>query len=452
MKCKYLPHYADLLRIGVPIMLGQMGTIVMGFADTLMIGNYGTQELAAVGFVNNIICLLFVTGLGFSYGLTPVVGALMGEGKADRVAGKLRSSLMVNATVGVLLMLAAGLFMAGLPCMGLPAELLPLMRPYFLTLMASILPQMLFNAYKQFSDGIEDTTVPMIVMLLANVLNIFGNWVLIFGHLGFPALGLTGAGIATLLSRVFQWLLMACIFHLSHRYDPHRQDFRRAASCVSDRRELYRLGWPLALQIGMETASFSLSALYVGWLGAKSLAAHQVMLTLGQLFFMLYYGMSAAVTVRVSHYRGAGNPDQMRRVAHAGLHINWLLAVLLSVPTLLLRDKVGLLFTHDREVVQLVSDVVLVMLAYQLGDALQCTYSGALRGMANVRPMVWIAFVAYFVISLPLGYLFGHVCGWGLVGIWLAFPFGLTTAGVLYYRESIAPTASPTKSIMNPEL
>lgn len=434
MKGKYLPHYADLLRIGVPIMLGQMGTIAMNFADTVMIGNYGTAELAAAGFAGNILGLLFITGLGFSYGLTPLVGALLGEGRTDGIAAKLRSSLVANSAVGVLLMLVAGVLIAALPWLGLPDEVVPLARPYLFVLMVSILPQMAFNAFKQFSDGIEDTATPMWVMLAANVLNVFGNWVLIYGHFGLPAMGLMGAGIATLLSRLFQWMLIAMIFHLSHHYDPYRRDFWRARFLLSDLRELFRLGCPLAMQIGMETASFSLSAIYVGWLGATALAAHQVMMTVSQLFFMLYYGMSAAVTVRVSYYRGAGEPLLMRRVAHAGLHLNWLLALVLSVPMFLLRDRVGLLFTDDAEVVQLVATVVLALLAYQVGDALQCTYSGVLRGMAVVRPMVWIAFLAYFVISLPLGYVFGIACHWGLVGIWLAFPFGLTTAGVLYLR------------------
>ena len=416
-------------------MMGQMSTIMMGFADTLMVGRYGTGELAAAGFVNNVLGLLVIGGMGFSYGLTPVVGALLGEGRVDAIAGKLKNGLYACAAVGLLLMLLAGMLLMALPWLGQPQELLPLMRPYLFVLLLSLLPQMLFNAYKQMSDGIQDTATPMWIMLAANLLNVVGNWALIFGHLGLPELGLLGAGIATLLSRVTQLVLMAGVFHFTRHYDLYRRNFRKALPGWTDQRELHRMGWPVALQLGMEAASFSLSAVYVGWLGANALAAHQIMIVVGQLFFMLYYGMSAAVAVRVSYYRGAGEQEQTRRVAAAGLHLCWLIAVVLSVPLLMLRDRVGLLFTDSGEVAGMVSLLILPFLFYQVGDALQCTYANALRGLARVKAMVWIAFVAYIVISLPLGYFLGFRCGLGLTGIWMAFPFGLTTAGLLYYRE-----------------
>ena len=430
-------HYTDLLRIGVPIMLGQMSTIVMGLADTLMVGHYGTKELAAAGFVNNTLSLLLVGGMGFSYGLTPVVGALLGEGRVHAIAGKLRNGLFACSAVGLLLMLLAGLLYAGLPWLGQPEELLLLMRPYLLILLLSLLPQMAFNAYKQFSDGVQDTAMPMWIMLVSNVFNVIGNWLLIFGHCGLPEMGLLGAGVATLLSRLLQLILMAGTFHLTKRYDQYRRDYPQSRINRADQRELHRLGWPVALQLGMEAASFSLSALYVGWLGANALAAHQVVITISQFFFMLYYGLSAAVAVRVSYYRGAGEMEQTRKVAASGLHLCWLIALCQGIPLFLLRNKVGFLFTPSDDVAALVALIIIPFLIFQVGDALQSTYANALRGLARVKAMVWIAFVAYILISLPLGYIFGFVCDWGIVGVWMAFPFGLTTAGLLYYREFV---------------
>ena len=416
-------------------MMGQMSTIVMGLADTLMVGHYGTNELAAAGFVNNILALLVIGGMGFSYVLTPVVGALLGEGRTQAIAGKLKNGLFACSGVGLLMMLLAGLLSVALPWLGLPQELLPLVWPYLLMLLLSMLPMMAFNAYKQFSDGIQDTSMPMWIMLIANILNIFGNWVLIFGHCGLPELGLFGAGLATLLSRILQLVLMAGMFHLTGHYRLYREDFHQTKVTKADQRELHRMGWPVALQLGMEAASFSFSAIYVGWLGATALAAHQIVITISQLFFMLYYGMSAAVAVQVSYYRGAGDLEQTRKVAAAGLHLCWLIALIEGIPLFLFRDKVGMLFTNSSEVARLVAAIAIPFLLFQVGDALQSTYANALRGMARVKAMVWIAFVAYIVISLPLGYLFGFVCSWGLVGIWMAFPFGLTTAGLLYYKE-----------------
>jgi len=430
-------HYTDLLRIGVPIMLGQLSTIMMGLADTLMVGHYGTKELAAAGFVNNTLSLLLVAGMGFSYGLTPVVGALFGEGRLHDIAGKLRNGLFACSVVGLLLTLLAGLILAGLPWLGQPEELLPLMRPYLLILLLSLLPQMLFNAYKQFSDGVQDTSMPMWIMVASNVFNLIGNWLLIFGHCGLPEMGLLGAGIATLLSRLLQLALMAGAFHFTKRYDIYREDFPKSMLIKADQRELHRLGWPVALQMGMEAASFSISATYAGWLGTNELAAHQVVITISHFFFMLYYGLSAAVAVRVSYYRGAGELEQTRKVAASGVHLCWFIALLQGIPLFLLRHKVGFLFTPSTEVAAFVALIIIPFLIFQFGDALQSTYANALRGMARVKAMVWIAFVAYILISLPLGYIFGFVCGWGLLGIWLAFPFGLTTAGLLYYREFV---------------
>ena len=182
----YSIHYPYLLRTGIPIMVGQLGTIVMGFADTIMVGWYGTEELAAAGFVNNILALAFIAAMGFSYGLTPIVSSLHGEGKNHLIAKKLKNSLLANNILSLLFMACLALLYLNLHRIGLPEELLPLMRPYFAVITVSILPQMAFNAFKQFSDGIQDTRMPMWIMLISNVLNIILNWLLIFGKFGFP--------------------------------------------------------------------------------------------------------------------------------------------------------------------------------------------------------------------------------------------------------------------------
>lgn len=435
MKGRYAKYYPRLLKIGIPIMVGQLGTIAMSFADTLMIGWHDTRELSAAGFINNIMALFIVAGLGFSYGLTPIVSALVGEGHAERIAGKLRNSLWANMIVALGIMAATSVLWAVLPWIGMPDELIPLMRPYLALLILSILPQMLFNGMKQFSDGIQDTSTPMWVMLASNVLNVVGNGVLIFGWLGAPEMGLMGAAVATLASRCFLWGAMWFIFHHTRHYEEHRCLYARTYINKEDQRELHRLGWPVALQLGMETASFSLSALYVGWLGATMLAAHQVMVTVSQLFFMLYYGMAAAVAVEVGYLRGTGEMEKARHAAMAGLQLNLMMGAALTIPTLLLRHRIGMWFSGDEEVAAQVAVITIPLILYQIGDAMQCTYANALRGMADVRPMILYAFIAYFIVSLPLGYLFGFTLGWGLFGIWMAFPFGLTTAGILYMRR-----------------
>lgn len=413
-------------------MIGQLGTIIMGFADTIMIGRYGTDELAAAGFVNNIIGMVLIAGIGFSYGLTPVVGALFGQGKLQLIGGKLKNSLTANALMATLMItLMAALYLC-MDLVGLPQHLVPLMRPYLLVLTISLFPQMMFNAFKQFFDGIQDTRLSMWVLLGGNIMNIIGNWFLIYGIGPCPEMGLLGAGVATLFSRVFMWALMVFIFRRAKRYSDYRGHYDQSTVKHSHLLELTRLGLPVMLQMGMESASFSLSAFYVGWLGGIALAAHQIVITISQLCFMLFYGMAAAVAIAVSYFRGKGRIQESRNVAFAGLHLTWVMGSLLALPIFLFRHQVGIWFTNDAEVISMVGAVIVPLCIYQYSDAMQCIFANALRGMADVKPMVWIAFIAYFLVSLPLGYLFSFPCQWGLLGVWWAFPFGLTTAGVLY--------------------
>lgn len=428
-------HCMPLLRLGIPIIVGQLGTIVMGFADTLMIGRHSTQELAAAGFVNNIVALVLIAAMGFSYGLTPVVGALLGEGRTELIAQKLRNGLVANVLLALLLMLMMGVLHMEMHHLGLPSELLPVMRPYLMLLTLSIMPQMIFNAMKQFSDGIQDTRTPMWILLGSNAMNVAGNWLLIYGHCGLPEMGLTGAGMATLVSRLAMPVAFMMVFLCAKHFKSYRNDIQRACINGEDLILLCRMGIPVMLQLGMESASFALSAFYAGWLGASELAAHHIMNTVGQLCFMLYYGMAAAVAVRVSYFRGAGDIAETRRVALAGLWLTWGMGLVTALPVLVMRHQVGFFFTDASQVATLVAAMIPVFFIYQVGDALQSIYANALRGMADVKPMIWIAFVAYFVVSLPLGYLFGFICKWGIVGVWMAFPFGLTTAGLLYWRR-----------------
>ena len=426
-------HYKSLFKLGIPIVIGQLGMIVLGFADTLMIGHHGTEDLAAASFVNNMFNLAIIFATGFSYGLTPIVGSLFGNNQKTAVGRTLKNALWANGFVGALLILAMGILYFNLHRLGQPEELLPLIRPYYLTLLASLVFVMLFNAFKQFADGITDTQTPMWLLIGGNALNILGNWILIYGNFGFPELGLLGAGIATSISRILMLVAFVVLFFVTKRFRSYKEGFLQGRLNKSDFLQLNKLGWPVGLQMGMETASFSLATIMVGWLGATALAAHQVMLTIGQLGYMIYYGMAAAVAVRVSNFHGQNDTIGIRHSANAGFHLILAMAVCLSVPLFLLRNEIGGWFTDNDEVTLMVASLILPFIIYQFGDGMQCNYSNALRGIADVKPAMYIAFIAYFLISLPAGYLFGFIFDWGLTGIWLSFPFGLTSAGLMFW-------------------
>lgn len=426
-------HYRSLLSLGLPIMVGQLGMIILGFADTMMVGHHSTTELGAASFVNNIINLVIITATGFSYGLTPIVGGFFGREELPQAGKALRCALLANLMAGTVMMAALTILYFNVGNIGQPEELLPYIRPYFLVLLASLPFVMLFNAFKQFTDSITETRTSMWILLSGNFLNIIGNYVLIYGKAGMPEMGVVGAGVSTLLSRIVMVALFLVVFLSRKKMRPYRDGFLRLGWSRPMLRRLVSLGTPIALQMGMETASFSLSIIMVGWLGTIALASHQVMITISQFTFMVYYGLGAAVAVRTSYFNGQNDREKVRHTVVAGLQLMVTLELLLSGIIFLLRNHIGGWFTDSAEVSSTVVTLLLPFFIYQFGDGLQITYANALRGIADVKPLVVIAFIAFFVISLPVGYFCGFVLGFGLVGVWMAFPFGLTSAGVMMW-------------------
>lgn len=419
--------------MGLPIIIGQIGIILVSFADTIMVGQHGTDDLGAASFVNNMFNLAIIFATGFSYGLTPIVGKLFGSDKRREIGGTLKNALLANGAIALLLIAVMGVLYLNIGNLGQPEELLGLMRPYYLVLLITMPFITLFNAFKQFADGITDTKTSMWILLTGNVLNIVGNYILIFGKCGLPELGLLGAGISTLFSRMAMLAIFIYIFFRSKRYAQYAKGFMHGKVTGREQKELFGIGMPVALQMGMETASFSLATIMVGWLGTNALAAHQIMCTVGQLGFMMYYGMAAAVAVKVSNYNGTGDYPNIRRSADSGFHLILVMAVVASALIYLLRHSIGGIFTDSNDVSLLVAQLTVPFILYQFGDGLQCNFSNALRGIADVKPVILYAFIAYFVISLPAGYIFGFIFDWGLPGVWMSFPFGLTSAGVMFY-------------------
>ena len=421
--------------MGLPIVIGQLGVIFVSFADTFMVGHHGKGDLAAAGFVNNVFNLVIIFATGFSYGLTPIIGKLFGCNEKRKAGGVLRNALFANSVMSAILMVIMWLLYLNIDRLGQPVELLGLMRPYHLTLLISIPFILLFNAFRQFADGITDTKTSMWILLAGNMLNVVGNYLLIFGKCGLPELGLLGAGVSTLLSRMAMLAIFLVIFFKKKRFREYTLGFWHIKVTRLNQKKLFRIGLPVAFQMGMEAASFSLAAVMIGWLGTTALAAHQIMCTVSQLGFMIYYGMAAAVAVKVSNYNGAGDIANIRRSANAGFHIIAVMAVFTSIVVYLTRDHIGHLFTDDSDVALNVAALVTPFIVFQFGDGLQSNFSNALRGIADVKPVMLYAFIAYFVISLPVGYLFGFVFDWGLQGVWMSFPFGLTSAGVMFYMR-----------------
>ena len=432
---KYREDYSATIKIGVPIVLGQLGIVVVGLVDNIMVGHFSTSDLAAASFVNSVFNIPILFGMGFSYGLTPLVGQFFGRGDKFRVGGLLRNSLLANFMIGLFLSVVMGIMYLNVHRMGQPEELLPLVRPYFLLQLTSLVFVMMFNSFKQFADGITDTKTSMWIMLSANLLNIIGNSLLIYGVWGLPALGLAGAGISTLTSRIFMFVAFAILFFRKQSYRRYLVGYHRTTYNTGDLKVLNRMGMMVGLQMGMETALFSISGIMIGWLGTVPLAAHQVVASISTLGFMVYYGVGSAVSIRVSNFFGRGDIAGVRRATLAGTHLLGLLAISVSVFFLLVREHIGWLYTSSEDVVNLVAVLMVILVFYQFGDSLQIIFANALRGVADVTSMAVISFIGYFVIALPVSYICGFVLDWGIEGIWVGYPVGLTlTGGMMCWR------------------
>lgn len=424
--------YTSILLLGLPILIGQLGNIFVGFADTNMVGKYSTEALASASFVNNLFNVSIFACVGFTYGLTPLIGSLFSQEKPTQIGQMLRVGLWVNIVFSMLVGAIMGIIYFRLDRMGLPEELLPLIRPYFLIYLAGVPAIAIFNVFAQWAYAIRHTVMPMVIILIANMINVCGNWLLIYGNWGCPELGLTGAGIASLIAR---WVCVACImtvFFCFRKYRPFRQGFICSHLRSGDIALINRTSWPVSLQMTFESGSFTAAAIMAGWLGKIPLASFQVIVIIGTLGFCLYYSMAAAVSVMVSNAAGKRDCSEMRRVAFSGYKIMLCLASLSSLAFIFAGPHIIRFFTNDPEVIALSLTLIVPLVLYQYGDATQINFANALRGTSHVMPMLWIAFACYVVIGVPATYLLAFPCGLGIYGIILSFSVSLFLAAALF--------------------
>ncbi len=433
-------HYRALLRLGLPIIVGQLGIIMVSFIDNVMVGHHSMNELAAASFVNSLLMLLYVFGIAFGYGLTPMVASSDHRQRHFSVGILFRHSLRVNLWMGVLLVgIAVGL----IPLFGvfnLPDELRPVVMPYYWIQVGGLILVMGFNTLKQLYDGMSDTKTPMYVTVTGNFLNMVLNYLLIFGIGFLPELGLVGAGLATLMARVVMLLALMYIFARRKSWQPLRMGFARTVHLRRVYRRLFGIGMPVAVQMGLEAASFTIVIVFVGRLGGQALAAHQIVSVITTIGYMIYYGIGAATTIHISHYRLRGKPAEVRRIAADAYRMSALGALVVVVILLVFRERLSYLFTADAEVAAIVSLTLLPVIFYQFGDALQITYSNALRGLERVRSLAPASAVCHVLLAPSLSYLLAFVLLEGdravrLAGIWWAFPISLTLLGLLFYAN-----------------
>lgn len=423
-------------------MIAQVGTIVVGFADNIMVGHYSTQSLAASSFVINIFNIVVLCCLGFSYGLTPIIGTLFAQKRNNEIGLTLRAGLIANVVVGGVLSLVMGMLYFYIDMMGQPDELLPLIKPYYLIFLASLIPLSVFNVFAQWSYAIKNTAMPMWILLSCNIINIAGNYMLIYGNWGAPELGLTGAGLSTLFVRALASLIIMAIFFLKKSNAEFRSGFTDRSRGVTNNLmgKVVRTSWPVSLQMGCETAAFSTCAVFAGWIGTVALAAFQIILVVSSLGFCIYYSIGTAIAVFVANEAGHSSLPSCRRVAFDGYAVMLVFAAISTCIFIFLSRPLMGLFTTDTEVLTAAQALVFPLVLYQLGDATQITFANALRGTSHVMPMLWIAFFSYVVVGLSSTWLLAFPMGLGNYGIVLSFSVSLFMAATLFLRSFLQVT------------
>ncbi len=428
---QYKEEYKNLFRLGLPVLVTQVGVIVVSFADTMMVGAYGVEELAAAAFVNSLFVIPIVMQMGFAQGLTPLVGALFGKGEKHRAGQVLRGGLQINVLVSVALTIVMSAIYFFLDRFGQPEELLPLIREYYLIVLSTMLPMSVFNSLQQTCNGFNDTAMPMWMILGANVLNIMGNYILIFGHFGFPEMGLAGAGYSTLFARYVAAVAIVLVFFSKRCYRPYVEGYRLKEKRGGLRRLIWTTSYPVMIQSGIECFLWSFGAVASGWFGKIQLAAYQVVNTMSQLGFMTFVSFGTATSIRVANYTGTGDMRGVRRITLAGLHINLGLATLASLIFIFCGKWVVHCFTPDEAVIASALNLILPLVIYQYMDATQLTYVNAIRGTSHVKPLLWIALSCYMAVGVPVLLWFAKGLGYGNMGVFYSFDVSLAMSSIM---------------------
>lgn len=418
-------HFRRHVVLAYPVVIGQLGHIMVVVADTVMVGRIGVVPLAAATFASTFLNLLMLFGIGTSYAITPLVAA---TDSADRktLMGFFRNGLLLNAVLGTGLVLVALAVWPFLPFFGQEPEVARQAGPYLVIVAGSLVPLMIFQTCRQFLEGRSDTFRPMMVSIMANVLNIALNYVMIYGKLGFPALGLNGAGYATLISRVIMalvmWLVMRRLM-LGMGWQFHWPTIRR----------LLHLGVPSGMQYVFEVGAFAMAAIMVGWISAEALAAHQIALNLAAITYMVAIGISSAATIRIGNQMGQKDLTNLRVAGYTALAMGAFFMGVCGILFVLFRYQLTALYISDPQVQRVAAGLLIIAAAFQISDGLQAVGLGILRGLTDVKVPTLVTFFAYWLVAIPGGYLLGFTFGMGPKGIWYALLVGLSIAAVLHF-------------------
>jgi MATE family multidrug resistance protein len=438
----YTKEFKYNIILATPVILGMLGHTLVALVDNIMVGQLGTAELAAVSLGNSFMFIAMSLGIGFSTAITPLIAEADSEGNFEAGKSSFKHGLFLCSVLGILLFIMVLFAKPLMYAMKQPPEVVDLAMPYLNLVAASLIPLIIFQGFKQFSDGLSMTKYPMYATIVANVVNVVLNYIFIFGKLGAPEMGVVGAAIGTLASRV---IMVAYLwFMLSQHYKSREYVINIKIFTLTKKmlKKLLNLGFPSAMQMFFEVAVFTAAIWLSGILGKNPQAANQIALNLSSMTFMVAMGFSVTAMIRIGNQKGLQRFKELRRIAFSIFLLTTVLAVLFAIllmifnvalPKLYLDFDDPINFADNFEVVSIASKLLIIAAVFQISDALQVVALGALRGMQDVKIPMFITFIAYWVIGFPISFYLSMYSNYGSSGIWIGLLAGLTASAILLF-------------------
>ncbi|WP_299682543.1 MATE family efflux transporter [uncultured Tenacibaculum sp.] len=439
---KYTSEFKYNWQLAAPVMLGMLGHTFVSFIDNIMVGQLGTAELAAVSLGNSFMFIAMSLGIGFSTAITPLIAEADAAENFDKAKATFKHGLFLCTTLGILMFLMVFFSKPLLYLMKQPNEVVELAIPYLNLVAFSLIPLIVFQAFKQFSDGMSMTRYPMYATIIANVANVILNYLLIFGKFGFPEMGIVGAAYGTLLSR---FVMVLYLWWLLTQKERTKRLVTNIKFFVLDKlmlKKIISLGAPSAMQMFFEVAIFTAAIWLSGLLGKNPQAANQIALNLSSMTFMVAMGLSVAAMIRVGNQKGLQNYIELRRIAFSIFFLGVILAVGFAIiffsfhkilPNVYVDLNDAQNYTDNMEVIKIASTLLIAAAFFQISDSIQVMVLGALRGLQDVAIPTLITFIAYWLIGFPVSYFLGKEEMYGSFGIWLGLLAGLTSASILLF-------------------
>lgn len=439
---QYTSEFKYNWKLAAPVMLGMLGHTFVSFIDNIMVGQMGTAELAAVSLGNSFMFIAMSIGIGFSTAITPLIAEADSSNNLEQAKSAYKHGLFLCTTLGILLFLLVFFSKPLMYLMQQPTEVVELAIPYLDLVAFSLIPLIIFQAIKQFSDGMSMTRYPMYATLIANIVNVVLNYLLIFGKFGFPELGIVGAAYGTLASRIIMVIYLWLLLRYKERSSKIVKNIKFFVLDFLMIKKIVNLGSLSAMQMFFEVAIFTAAIWLSGLLGKNAQAANQIALNLSSMTFMVAMGLSVASMIRVGNQKGLKNYKELRRIAFSIFLLGVLLAVFFallffifhkSLPNLYvdLSDTVN--YKDNMEVIGIASNLLIAAAFFQISDSIQVVFLGALRGLQDVKVPTVLTFISYWVVGFPVSYYFGKEDMYGSFGIWLGLLAGLTTASILLF-------------------